>query len=84
VTALGWVFLALGVCLTLALWRYGYWCGKAAGNRERCDRHSHAERVAVGREEAPQHDGPPARVTTADFRNTRIEEGWDEERDGPS
>ena len=64
----------LGVCLGLGIFLYGYWAGKQAGRRERCGRHSHAERVAAGREEAAQHDGPPARVTTADFRHTIIEE----------
>lgn len=71
----------LGVCLSLGIFLYGYWVGKQSGRRERCGRHSHAERVAADRFTAAQHNGPAARVTTADFRHTRIEEGdelWDD------
>ena len=71
-----WV-CALGVCLGMGTFLYGYWVGKQSGRRERCGRHSHAERVAAERFEAPQHDGPPARVTSADFRHTLIDEDGD-------
>lgn len=76
-SSLGWAALALGMCLPVVTYIVGYRRGVRVGNRERCGRHLHAEKVAVGRLEPARHDGPPARVTTADFRHTRIEEGDD-------
>lgn len=69
------VLCVLVVCVVVAVGVAAYRFGKRAGNTERCGRHSHAERVAIGRTEAPQHMGPAARVSNADFRNTRIDEG---------
>jgi hypothetical protein len=68
------VLCVLVLCVVVAVGVAAFRSGKRAGNAERCDRHAHAERVAVGRTEAPQHDGPAARVTTADFRHTRLDE----------
>lgn len=69
----------LVVCVVVATGIGAYRSGKRAGNAERCDRHSHAERVAAERLEPPMHDGPPARVSPADFRNSLI---WEEEPEG--
>jgi hypothetical protein len=64
----------LVVCVVVAVGVAAYRAGRKRGNIDRCGRHSHAEKVAAGRTRPAMHDGPPARVSTADFRHTRLEE----------
>ena len=58
-----------------------YRTGIKNGQAERCERHWHAEDVALSvRDTLPQHDGPSAYVSDADFRHTLLDEG--DEREG--
>lgn len=73
-TGLDTALWVLSLCVMLAAYVLGVRRGVAMGRRERCGRHSHAEQVAAGRFEPARHNGPPARVTSADFRMTTIYE----------